>query len=47
VRLAVLVAGDDVRVLQVFEEQFALGRLAGLAAFQLDQLDRAEAQGAA
>ena len=41
-RLAVLVASDDVCVLQVLQEEFALGGLAGLSAFQLDDLDRPE-----
>jgi len=31
----------------MFQEKLALGRLAGLPALQLDDLDRAEAQGAA
>jgi hypothetical protein len=44
----VLVATDDAQaswgVLEVFEEQLALGGLAGLPAFQLDDLDGAEAE---
>lgn len=45
--LAVLVAGDDVAVLQVLEQQLALGGLAGLLALQFDDLDGADAQGPA
>jgi hypothetical protein len=40
-RLAVLVAADDVCVLEVLQQELALGGLAGLFAFQLDDLDRA------
>jgi len=43
-RLAVLVATDDMGVLQVLEQQLALGGLAGLPALKLDDLDGAEAQ---
>jgi hypothetical protein len=43
-RLAVLVATDDVSVFQVLQQELALGGLAGLAAFQLDNLDRAETE---
>jgi hypothetical protein len=46
-RLAVLVAGDDVGVLQMVEQQLAFGGLAGLPAFEFDDLDGAQAQGAA
>jgi hypothetical protein len=48
VRLAVLVATDDVKrplgVLEVLQQELALGGLAGLFAFQLDDLDRAETE---
>ena len=47
VGLAVLVASDDVRVLQMLEQQLALGGLAGLPAFQLDDLDGPEPERAA
>jgi hypothetical protein len=47
VGLAVLVAGDDVGVFQMLEQQPALGGLAGLPAFQLDDLDGPEAERAA
>ncbi len=42
--LAVLVAGDDESVLQMLQQQVALGGLAGLLAFEFDDLDRAEAE---
>jgi hypothetical protein len=44
VRLAVLVAGDDVAVLELFEDELALGGLAGFPALQLDDLDRTETE---
>jgi hypothetical protein len=47
VRLAVLVAGDDVSVFQMLQQELALGGLAGLSAIELDDLHRAEAQGPA
>ena len=45
-RLAVLVATDDVGVFQMVEQQLALGGLAGLFAFEFDDLDGPQAQGA-
>ena len=47
VSLAVLVAGDDVGVVQVLRQQFALGALAGLSALEFDDFDGPQAQGAA
>jgi hypothetical protein len=42
-RRAALVAGDGMGVLKMLQDQLALRRLAGLAAFQLDDLDGPEA----
>jgi len=47
VRLAVLVATDDVSVLEVVQQELALGGLTRLSAFQLEDLDRAEPERAA
>ena len=46
-RLAVLVAGDDVSVFEMLQDEVALGGLAGLPAVELDDLHRAEAERAA
>jgi hypothetical protein len=47
VRLAVLVAGDDVSIFEVLQEELALGCLAGLLALQFDDLDRTQSERAA